>query len=107
MCCQNTVTRLWMARRESDWLGIPGVGALNLRTEGVPPGPDCPESDVRHVLFVEDERPLREAIAEQLTDHGFRVEQVDTGEDALDRLAAFAFDVVITDLRLPGSTVPM
>jgi DNA-binding NtrC family response regulator len=56
----------------------------------------------KHVLLVEDEPLLREAVAEQLMDHGFQVEQASTGEEALDRLAEFAFDIVITDLRLPG-----
>jgi DNA-binding NtrC family response regulator len=56
----------------------------------------------KHLLIVDDEAPLREAIAERLGDHGFLVEQAASGEEALDRLAAFAFDVIITDLRLPG-----
>ncbi len=58
--------------------------------------------NAKHLLLVEDEAPLRAAIAEQLTDRGFIVEQVATGEEAVDRLAEFAFDVVLTDLRLPG-----
>src|SRR6476646_8727740 len=57
---------------------------------------------VKHLLLVEDEAPLRAAIAEQLTDRGYHVEQVGTGEAALAKLADFAFDVIITDLRLPG-----
>src|SRR3954464_10861448 len=56
----------------------------------------------RHVLIVEDETPLREAIAEQLTDRGFRVEQAESGEAAIGKLADFAFDIILTDLRLPG-----
>ena len=56
----------------------------------------------RHVLLVEDEAPLRRAIAEQLTDRGYHVEQTDTGEAAVERLADFAFDIILTDLRLPG-----
>jgi DNA-binding NtrC family response regulator len=56
----------------------------------------------KHLLIVDDEKALREAIAERLTDHGFVVEQADSGEDALRRIADFAFDVLITDLRLPG-----
>jgi DNA-binding NtrC family response regulator len=56
----------------------------------------------KHLLIVDDEAALREAIAERLGDHGFIVEQAGSGEEALDRLAAFAFDVLITDLRLPG-----
>jgi two-component system, NtrC family, response regulator AtoC len=56
----------------------------------------------KHLLIVDDEAALREAIAERLSDHGFVVEQAATGEEALERLADFAFDVLITDLRLPG-----
>ena len=60
-------------------------------------------SDSRtHLLIVDDEKALREAVAERLADHGFAVEQTDSGEDALQRLADFAFDVLVTDLRLPG-----
>src|SRR6476469_8452611 len=58
--------------------------------------------NAKHLLLVDDEAALREAIAERLTDHGFLVEQATSGEQALERLAAFAFDILITDLRLPG-----
>jgi two-component system response regulator AtoC len=57
---------------------------------------------MKHVLLVEDEAPLREALAEQLIDRGYAVEQAESGEHALAKLADFAFDVIITDLRLPG-----
>src|SRR5882672_4972652 len=56
----------------------------------------------RHLLLVEDEAALREAVAEQLTDRGYHVEQADSGETAVARLADFAFDIIVTDLRLPG-----
>src|SRR6202171_6185660 len=56
----------------------------------------------KHLLIVEDEAPLRQAIAEQLADRGYQVEQADSGEAALAQLADFAFDIIITDLRLPG-----
>jgi DNA-binding NtrC family response regulator len=56
----------------------------------------------KHLLLVEDEAPLREALAERLAEHGFTVEQADTGERAIEQLAEFAFDIVVTDLRLPG-----
>jgi two-component system, NtrC family, response regulator AtoC len=57
---------------------------------------------MKHLLLVEDEAPLREALAEQLTDRGYAVEQAESGETAIAKLADFAFDVIITDLRLPG-----
>jgi DNA-binding NtrC family response regulator len=56
----------------------------------------------KHLLIVDDESALREAIAERLADHGFIVEQAASGEQALQRLTDFAFDILITDLRLPG-----
>ena len=55
-----------------------------------------------HLLFVEDEAALREATAERLEERGFRVVQADSGETALEHLADFAYDVIVTDLRLPG-----
>src|SRR5580765_2200865 len=56
----------------------------------------------RHLLLVEDEAALREAVAEQLTDRGYHVEQAESGEAAIGKLADFAFDIILTDLRLPG-----
>lgn len=55
-----------------------------------------------HILFVDDETSLRGVMAERLTERGFEVVQAESGERALELLEKFAFDVVITDLRLPG-----
>jgi len=55
-----------------------------------------------HLLLVEDEAAYREVVAERLSEHGYHVVQAATGEEALERLNGFAFDVLLTDLRLPG-----
>ncbi len=55
-----------------------------------------------HLLLVDDEKALREAIKEQLADHGFVVTEAADGKEALARLGEFAYDIVVTDLRLPG-----
>ena len=55
-----------------------------------------------HLLIVEDEEPLRAAVAERLGEQGFQVDQAASGEHALEQLAEFAYDILITDLRLPG-----
>ena len=60
-----------------------------------------PENET-HLLLVEDEAPLRESWAERLAEQGYHVAQAESGEVARERLAEFAFDAVITDLRLPG-----
>ena len=56
-----------------------------------------------HLLLVDDEKALREAIGEQLADQGFVVTQAADGQSALARLSEFAYDIVVTDLRLPGA----
>jgi DNA-binding NtrC family response regulator len=55
-----------------------------------------------HLLLVDDESALRTVVAERLVEHGFEVTEADSGERALELLSQFAFDVVISDLRLPG-----
>jgi DNA-binding NtrC family response regulator len=55
-----------------------------------------------HLLLVDDESALRSVIAERLVEHGFEVTQAESGERALELLSDFAFDAVVSDLRLPG-----
>jgi len=42
-------------------------------------------------------------VAERLAEVGFDVAQAANGEEAIARLSDFAFDILITDLRLPGA----
>jgi two-component system response regulator AtoC len=55
-----------------------------------------------HLLLVEDEAGLRVAVADLLSEAGFHVVQAHSGEEAVLALSQFAFDMVLTDLRLPG-----
>jgi two-component system response regulator PilR (NtrC family) len=55
-----------------------------------------------NILLVDDEDALRGVVAERLQDEGFTVVEAASGEAALDELQRFAFDIVISDLRLPG-----
>jgi DNA-binding NtrC family response regulator len=54
------------------------------------------------LLLVDDENPLRAVLAERLAERGFEVSQAASGEQALELLEQFAFDLLVTDLRLPG-----
>ena len=49
----------------------------------------------KHLLIVDDEAALREAIAERLGDHGFVVVPAASGEEALERVAADRSTLVI------------
>jgi len=51
---------------------------------------------------VDDEAPVRALTREILSATGFDVETAEDGDTALGLLSASAFDLVITDLKMPG-----
>ncbi len=54
------------------------------------------------VLLVDDDRIICEDYAQALRRKGYYTEVTTRAEDALKRLRIRAFDVMVTDLRLPG-----
>ena len=56
----------------------------------------------QRILVVDDEPIVRAAIRILLTFDGHRVETVDGGEAALEKLTQCQFDLVFTDLTMPG-----
>ncbi|WP_085809821.1 response regulator [Sphingomonas sp. TZW2008] len=59
-------------------------------------------TDVPHLLLVDDERSIREPLAQYLTKQGFRVTQVGDAAAARTRLGAYAIDLVVLDIMMPG-----
>ena len=57
--------------------------------------------DERRILIVDDEAEIRDTLAEILTAARHRVDTVGSGRDALERMAAQRYDVILTDLRMP------
>lgn len=57
-----------------------------------------------HLLIVEDEPSTAWALAEGLSDDGFTITTCASAEDALAWLQRGHSDLVITDLRLPGTS---
>jgi two-component system, NtrC family, response regulator AtoC len=55
------------------------------------------------VLVIEDETDFRELLGESLASEGFRPTLAATGKEALEHIAAFAFDACVVDLRLPDA----
>ena len=53
------------------------------------------------VLVVEDEPALAAAVSEALTDAGFVVDRAGDGEEALRRISAKPYDLIICDLKMP------
>lgn len=64
--------------------------------EAASPGPS--------VLLVDDDAALRRSSARILVAEGFQVVQAEDGEQALRLLAAAEFDVVVSDVMMPGTT---
>ena len=59
-------------------------------------------ADGKLVMVVEDEEPLRKMIAEVLERDGYRVQQCEGGQQAIDMMKVKRFDAIITDLKMPG-----
>jgi two-component system copper resistance phosphate regulon response regulator CusR len=58
--------------------------------------------DDMRVLVAEDDQGLRDVIVLGLQDNGYRVDAVDRGDDAIDQLKWYEYDVAIIDWRMPG-----
>jgi len=54
------------------------------------------------VLVVDDERPTRLLMEKELPRAGYTVTTAESGEEALERLRAADFDVILLDLKMPG-----
>jgi DNA-binding NtrC family response regulator len=54
------------------------------------------------ILVAEDETAVRESLAEVLRDEGYEVSAVADGTAALAALSAQEFDLVLSDIRMPG-----
>jgi DNA-binding NtrC family response regulator len=61
------------------------------------------KKDVR-ILVVDDEDYMREVVRRALEDAGFEVDEAADGKSAITMLRQYPYDVIITDLRLPGLT---
>ena len=55
------------------------------------------------VLVAEDDEGLREVLVLGLTDAGFHVDAVERGDDAIDQLRWYEYDVAVVDWRMPGA----
>jgi DNA-binding response OmpR family regulator len=58
---------------------------------------------VVRVLVAEDDPGLREVMVLGLQDSGYQVDAVDRGDDAIDQLKWYDYDVAIIDWRMPGA----
>ncbi len=56
----------------------------------------------KNILAIDDEEDLLELLRFNLTRDGYNVVCAESGEEALDKVAVHAFDIILLDLMLPG-----
>ncbi len=54
------------------------------------------------ILVAEDDPGLREVLVEGLQDAGYQVDAVERGDDAVEQLKFYEYDVAVLDWRMPG-----
>jgi signal transduction histidine kinase/CheY-like chemotaxis protein len=69
-----------------------------------PPAAPAGSSVSLHCLVVDDEEEVGEVVADILTTAGHTAVTARSGQEGVDRLGAERFDVVFTDLAMPGMT---
>ncbi len=60
------------------------------------------ENETAHVLVVDDESAIRYSITKTLQRVGYQVDAAASGEEALEMIARQSYDVILTDIRMPG-----
>lgn len=97
------VGRQWRFRkRDIDaWLETQRIRGARVKNV-----PDEPQADaVPHparVLVVDDEEPIRDLLARTLALAQYEVDVAKDGQTAMDRMRMVQYDLLITDLRMPG-----
>ena len=64
---------------------------------------EYPSSNAR-VLIIEDDEEMRSLLKDFFTEEGFETDSVSNGSEAFRKLVKEPFDLVITDIRMPGLT---
>jgi DNA-binding response OmpR family regulator len=62
-----------------------------------------PGVQAMRILVAEDDPGLQEVMALGLRESGYQVDTVDRGDDAIDQLGYYEYDVAIVDWRMPGA----
>jgi excisionase family DNA binding protein len=93
------VGRQWRFRkRDIDaWLesSRPGSGGLGL-------GDERTSNERPRILVVDDEQAVRDLLSKTLTMADYDVDAADDGPSAIEKLRAVEYDLLITDLKMPG-----
>ncbi|MCI0407851.1 MAG: sigma-54 dependent transcriptional regulator, partial [Acidobacteria bacterium] len=57
---------------------------------------------MKNILIAEDEGTLREGLSQAFSESGFKVVQAASGREAIEKMERQVFDLVVTDMKMPG-----
>ncbi|HXG54687.1 MAG TPA: response regulator [Vicinamibacterales bacterium] len=96
------VGRQWRFRKRDIDAWLESQRPRAARTVAAGPCP-APQSGARaRILVVDDEATIRELLAKTLALADYDVDLAPDGRTALDRMRIISYDLLITDLRMPG-----
>ena len=58
--------------------------------------------DRKRILVIEDDEEMRSLLKDFMEEEGFEVQTIDNGSEAFRKLMKELFDLIITDIRMPG-----
>jgi len=88
-----------LVRRSIQQLGrSPGAGVIPAST---PPASAEPLLAGKRILVADDEEPIRQTIRDVLAPHGCLVDLAADGAEAIERISAGHYDLIISDIKMP------
>lgn len=58
----------------------------------------------KRVLIIEDDEEMRALLRDVIEEDGYKTDSVNNGSEAFRKLVKESFDLIITDIRMPGLT---
>lgn len=68
-----------------------------------PSAPSAHAAKALRILVADDDRDAREALSEILKRNGYEIEIAADGSEAISMIDGVAYDIVLTDLKMPGA----
>ena len=62
------------------------------------------ENNRKHILVVDDDDRIRNLLKDYLNDNNFLTSSAKDGNEALEKISVFEFDLIVLDVMMPGKS---